>query len=402
MRILSVTITGAVCAFLAGCSPVVDPKNLEVPETGEAYQAQYRDPLPVPRDALAFLRSADMNAEHCQPHRGGAEWQGKGAGLAAPKGELLSRGDLLDVRVAEDDTFTGTYEVSRDGTIRLPFLAPIAAQGRTVGKVESDLIAALRRDGFYGEAPRVSVRIKDFASAAVGVTGAVFEPRPVEIGTVSGDRIDRTRQDALGATTEGRDIANALRAAGGVRPDADLSAVELRRAGRVYRLDMRGVIEGRDHADVMLLTGDEIFVPSRMCFQDDLVKPGPISPAGVSLFLSNLTQPATGNAASAISREVREVPYGTRFMQAVIDANCAGGARATSGRRAAALFSRNPVTGVSLVIERDVERMLRRSDRDDYDPYVLPGDSVICYDSAVTNLAEIGRTIGILAIGLAP
>lgn len=402
MRIIKVTIAGAFGAFLVGCSPVVDPDNLELPEIGEAYQAQYRDPGPIKRGTPAFLLSARMNADQCQPYRGGAAGKGRGAGLSAPTGELLSRGDLLDVRVADDDTFTGAYEVSRDGTIRMPYLAPIAAQGRSVAAVEADLISVLRRDGFYVEAPRVSVRVKDFASAAVGVTGAVFEPRPVEIGSVQGDRLDRTRQEALGASTEGRDIANALRAAGGVRPDADLSAVELRRAGRVYRLDLRGVIEGRDHGDVMLLTGDEIFVPSRMCFQDALLKPGPISPPGISLFLSNLTQPGTGNASSAIGRDVREVPYGTRFMQAVIDANCAGGARATSGRRAAALFSRNPVTGVSLVIERDVEGMLRRSDRDDYDPYVLPGDSVICYDSAVTNLTEIGKAIGILAIGLAP
>ncbi|WP_342665301.1 hypothetical protein [Roseicyclus elongatus] len=41
------------------------------------------------------------------------------------------------------------------------------------------------------------------------------------------------------------------------------------------------------------------------------------------------------------------------------------------------------------MIERDIEGMLRRADRDDYDPYVLPGDAIACYDSRLTNLADL-------------
>jgi hypothetical protein len=161
---------------------------------------------------------------------------------------------------------------------------------------------------------------------------------------------------------------------------------------------MRGVFEGRNAVDIMLLTGDEISVPSRECFQEDLMRPSPISPPGVSMFLSNLTQPATSNATSAVGRDVREMPYGTRYMQAVIDTNCVGGARATSADRSAVLFSRNPITEVSVVIERDIEDLLRRADRDDYDPFLLPGDSIACYDSTITNVGEVGRLIGIVSV----
>jgi hypothetical protein len=183
-----------------------------------------------------------------------------------------------------------------------------------------------------------------------------------------------------------------------VRPDADISAIEVRRNGTRYVIDMRGVFEGQNASDIMLLTGDEIIVPSRGCFQDNLMRPSPISPAGISLFMSNLTQPASGNATSAIGRDVREVPYGTRYLQAVTDLNCVGGARATSAHRSAVLFSRNPVTKVSVVIERDIEDLLRRADRDDYDPYLLPGDSLACYDSTVTNIGEVGRVIGLVGL----
>ena len=49
-----------------------------------------------------------------------------------------------------------------------------------------------------------------------------------------------------------------------------------------------------------------------------------------------------------------------------------------------------------LVIERDIENLLRRADRDDYDPFLLPGDSIACYDSAITNIAEVGRVLGLV------
>ncbi len=128
------------------------------------------------------------------------------------------------------------------------------------------------------------------------------------------------------------------------------------------------------------------------------MRPSPISPPGISLFLSNLTQPAQNNAASAVGQTVRQVPYGSRYMQAVIDANCVGGSRSTSADRSAVLFSRNPMTGVSVVIEREIEDLLRRADRDDFDPYLLPGDAMACYDSTVTNIAEIGRVLGVVAL----
>ncbi len=380
---------------LGNCASFEAPKNIEPIATGKGYQAQYRAPTRRSAEA-SFLQSATMNAETCLPLRGGSG--GKGAGSLG--GERLTRNDLVEIFVSGgDDTFGGSYVVSRDGTLKLPFLQPIQAQGRLSSDIEKDISAALLSGGFFVESPRVSVRVKDFASVTVGVSGAVFEPHAVEIGSVSGDRLDGRRQDALGASSEGRNLSAALRAAGGIRPDADISAIELRRADKLYKLDMRGVFEGENNVDIMLLSGDEVLVPSRQCFQDDLMRPSPISPPGISLFVSNLTQPATGNAPSANGRETRQVPYGTRYLQAAININCVGGAKTTSANRSAVLFSRNPETKVSVVIERNIEKLLRRPERDDFDPYLLPGDAIACYDSSVTNVTEVGRVLGVLSLG---
>jgi protein involved in polysaccharide export with SLBB domain len=382
---------------LGNCAGLDTPDNLEPVAAGDGYQAQYRAP-DVSRGNAQFLRSAAINAQKCRAPRGGTGGKGSGLAASALRGERVTRNDLVDVRIGDDDTFNGDYVVSRDGTIKLPFLPPIRAQGRLTSEIESDIARQLIAGDFFVDRPRISVRVADFASVTVGVSGAVFEPRSVEIGGVPGDQVDSRRQGALGASTEARNLSAALRAAGGVRPDADISAVEVRRGGQLYVLDMRGVFEGQNAVDIMLLTGDEVSVPSRGCFQEELMRPSPISPPGVSLFLSNLTQPAAGNALSAVGRDVREIPYGTRYLQAVINTNCVGGARATSAHRSSVLFSRNPVTGVSVVIERDIENLLRRADRDDYDPYLLPGDSIACYDSTITNIGEVGRVLGQLAL----
>ncbi len=389
----------ALLVGLTACAPPRSPANLEPAAAGGAYQAQYRDPE-RPREAQPLLRSAQMNAARCLPFAGGAgDGSGGKLGGRAPaslRGELLSRGDLLDLRLPEDETFTDEYVVSRDGTLKLPYLTPIPAQGRSTRDVMGAIRSGLVDGGFYAEDPTVSLLVEDFAAARVAISGAVFEPKTADIGGVPGDQVDVRRQGALGDSTEGRNISVALRAAGGVRPDADLSAVRLTRGGTNYRLDLRGALEGRSFDDVMLISGDEVHVPTRDCFQDWMLAPGPISPPGVSLYLSNLTQPATGNAPSAIGQTVRQVPYGTRFMQAVVDSNCVGGARATSAHRSAALFSRNPVTKVSVVIERGIEDMRARAERDDYDPYLLPGDAIACYDSTITNITEVGRVLGIV------
>ncbi|WP_436399181.1 polysaccharide biosynthesis/export family protein [Roseobacter sp. S98] len=388
---------------LTACTSMKKPDNLEPVERGGGYQSQYRD-IAVSRNEMSFLQSPTMNSASCLPEAGGTERMQIGkwsAGSLAPLlGEKLSRNDLVQVTIDGDEALSGDVVVSRDGSLKLPYLQAVMAQGRSIEEVENRLSNALVAAEFYNRPPRLTVRVKDFASVVVGVKGAVFEPHAVEVGGIPGDALDTTRQRAVGSSTEGRNLAAALRAAGGVRPDADLSAVELHRGGRTYRMDLRGIFDGTDPTDIMMLTGDEIVVKSRHCFQDDLMRPGPISPPGVSLFLSNLTKPATNNAGSAIGRDVREMPYGTRYMQALVDANCVGGTKTTNANRKAVLFSRNPITGVSAVIERDIEDLLRRGNRDDFDPYLLPGDAIACYDSNVTSITEVGRALAILGTGL--
>jgi protein involved in polysaccharide export with SLBB domain len=283
--------------------------------------------------------------------------------------------------------------------LKLPHIPGVPAQGRPATDVEAALAESLVSNGIFRTRPRISVRLADFSSAQVHVSGAVFEPGSVEIGRIAGDDQDRSRVEASGASTELRNLSVALRAAGGIRPDADLSRVTIRRGGETLIVDARPAIEGRAFADMMLSAGDEIEVPSRGCFQEALMAPTSVTPPGVKVFMSNLTQPASANALAAIGKDTRELRYGTRFIQAVVGMNCVGGAKLTNADRYAVLFSRNPVTGNSIVIERRLEELLRSADRDDLDPFILPGDAIACYDSTVTNITEVARSIAQVTAG---
>ncbi len=141
-------------------------------------------------------------------------------------------------------------------------------------------------------------------------------------------------------------------------------------------------------------------MPGKHCFQAELARPTPITPPGVRVYMSNLTTPALNNAASGIGRDQTNLPYGTRLLQALFSANCVGGAKMTNAHRSAVLVSTNPETGESEVIERDIESLIRRADRDLYNPVVMPNDAIACYDSGVTNIREVLRSLGDLAVSV--
>ena len=149
-----------------------------------------------------------------------------------------------------------------------------------------------------------------------------------------------------------------------------------------------------------VLDGDRIVVPKQE-FEADYVRPSPLTPPTVQIFLSSTTVPATSNS-QANSEGMLEFPYGSHFSQALGPANCLGGASITNSRRSAVLIRTNRKTGQVFALDRRVEDLARGSEANDENPFLMPGDLVACYDSAVTNLSDVLRIIGqaVFPIGL--
>lgn len=377
---------------LVGCASTANVENREEVSKGLSYQAQYR--AIEGKEPQWLMTAKQQNVHRCAAPLGGEQAI---ASMMSDDVPYLSDGDLLAVDVEGDDTFSGTFEVSQDGKLRLPHLGAVTATGKTVEQVQRNVASALVAGSFYRVSPRVSVRIQDTAPARVFVSGAVFEAGAVSVGGSSGPNADQLRKQAVGGTSDGRRLSRALQSAGGIRPDADLSNVAIIRGGKTLAVDARNAMNGMPYDDMILLDGDHIKIASLDCFQEKLVAPSPITTPGVKVFMSNLTQPATSNANSAVGKEARELRYGTRFLDAVVGMNCMGGTKMVNANRSAVLISRNPVSGESIVIERNIEQLLRDKDRDDSNPFMMPGDAMACYDSTFTNVIEVARGFSTVA-----
>ncbi len=384
------------CTAVAGCSAAWDkPGNPTDLNSDGAYMAERAD---MPAKVIEGKVSAERwNAARCttQPPAAGQ------AVSLAPSSDLmpLSPGDLVRITLPGDDAPSGTYKVGSDGALALDGVGRFPVAGISVQQAQADLAKRLVAMGHYRSGfARVTLRLLDRAAVRVTVSGAVFQAGQVTINQRAPTESDNLRQAATGDHAIGRSLSAALANAAGVRPDADIKNIVVEHAGARQTVDLSGLIDGRPVNDVLLVDGDTIHVPSRNCFQAKLARPSPITPAGVRVFLSNLTTPASSNASSAVGRDQTSLPYGTRFLQALVSANCVGGTQTTNADRWAVLISNNPISGESEVIERRIEGLVRRSDRDGFNPVMLPGDAVACYDSAFTNLRDVLRSVGDIAL----
>nr|WP_281363133.1 polysaccharide biosynthesis/export family protein [Parasphingopyxis algicola] len=299
-------------------------------------------------------------------------------------------GDRVRVAVlGDEDTLSGIYVVDSNGNINLPGVPSVPAAGKTERVVAGALRQSLIAASLVRPLSRaVDLRLIESGGVPISVTGAVFLSGSVRVGERRAeDRVGQREGEVSGDANSGRTVSTALRAAGGVRPDADISRIIVIRDDRQTILDMSGMIDGTQRLDLGVTAGDRIIVPSTGCFRADIVRPSPLTAPGIRVHMSNLSRPANNNAGAGIGTETLNLPYGTRMLQGLVAMNCIGGS-AMNARRRAVLISRNPMNGRSVVIEREVEELVRGADRDSVDPYLMPGDALACYDSRMMNFAD--------------
>lgn len=376
---------------LVGCAGSFErPQNM-ASVSAAPYQAQYQS-MSDAKQNEEFASATSQNLGRCQDMDLALSGQpiDAGLGVAFEEPALLSPGDLLRLSIVRGDGFEGDYVISPDGFLRLPYLGDIPAAGTTKDDLENTIARLLVSGGYFkSNFIQVTTSVLHWAPIQVSVSGAVFQSGDVLLNEREASSDPIARIEASGDFTMQRRLSKALSASAGVRPDADIRNVVLIRNGRRRVFDMTGAIDGGPIEDPLLVAGDRIHVPSRGCFQIALARPSRITPPGIRVHLSNLTWPAASNAASAIGEHATKLPYGTRFLQGLVSANCVGGIQATNARRWGVLMSHNPITGESEVIARSIEDLVRRADRDDFNPVLLPNDAIACYDSHVTNARDV-------------
>ncbi len=355
-----------------------------------------------PRDAFVGYEHSTEELLHTI-NRVTAEQPGLTSGL--PVSPPLSPGDRVRIDLppkgffkgvfdTSDTALAGVYEVGFDGKLKVPYIAAIPVAGLPLHTAETTVNRALETAGYFRPGmARLNLSIQEWAPIQVSVAGAVFFPGIISVNPRSPESSGDQLTLRGGSTAIKRFLTTALQSAGGVRPDADIQRIELIRGKTVHRFDLSGTVAGHRIQDIALIQGDQIRVPSLGLPDARIIRPTAITPPGIRVFLSNLTVPAMNNASSAIERHATSLPYGAQLHTAVVSGNCAGGAASTNSDRYAVLVTTDPVTRRPVTVERRVEQVLSQPESRSVNPYLMPNDSVVCYDSDVSNLRDIGRAI---------
>lgn len=154
---------------------------------------------------------------------------------------ILGAGDVVEVDVLGQADFKTRARIRTDGTIALPFVGNVGAQGDTPTSFAQKVAGALSGAGYFIN-PIVSVEVVSYASRYVIVLGAVGQP-----GLQPVDREYR--------------ISEILARAGGIGGTGANQVILTRATGEEMRLDFEKIATGTGTDDPMVSPGDKIYVP---------------------------------------------------------------------------------------------------------------------------------------------
>jgi len=308
----------------------------------------------------------------------------------------FARGDTLHIKIGGMAEYDGLYQVASNGELDLPFGHSLNVGKLTrSGLIESIENELVRLNWFHRETVRVELSVVSLAPISVSVNGAVFNPGRVSINQRPALKPEEQVARVSGAFSSSRSLASAILAAGGVRPDADLSNIIIVREDKILSISLQSLVDGRGFVKMpTLIDGDQVIVQSTGKVDASLIRPSEITPPGLRVFMSNLTAPALNNAQSAVGADSTRLPYGASLLDAAISANCIGGTHQANASRSIVMVTRNFGGKKQLVVRRSINQLLANSANRLVNPYMIPNDGVACYDSRFTNFRDVARGIG--------
>ena len=308
----------------------------------------------------------------------------------------FSRGDLIKLSLPSMNDYNGIYQINSEGWLELPFDETVFASGFTKTQLTNRVKHLLVDKGWFQERDFIlNLSLVEESAIEISVFGAVFNPGRVIINGQPADKAQDPILQETGAFSTERDLTAAIRSAGGLRPDAKISHIMIKRDSQVYKFDLTAVVNGEQFPFIpSLVNGDQVFVMSNGVENTDLIRPSQLTPPGMRVLMSNLTAPTLSNALSAVGSDSTRLPYGSSLLDAAISANCVGGTHQANASRTILLVTRNYGSKQQYVLKRTINELLATSSDNLMNPYLMPNDGVACYDSRFTNLRDVARGIG--------
>lgn len=243
------------------------------------------------------------------------------AAAAASEPYQLGVGDVIQVDVFQEADLSDSYLIGDDGTIEMPLLGVVQASGMSVEALDEQITIALGERFIVN--PQVTVQVEQFKSQSVQVLGEVNEPgvyyltgattleellamaggikadRSTREALIKNERDDSIPQRVVNLETlrvsaedavylrggdvvyilqgqivsvngqvkspgdipfrEGMTVLDALSAAGGLLPTANIRRVTLKRDEEYISINVRRVNRQKEE-DLPLLSGDKLII----------------------------------------------------------------------------------------------------------------------------------------------
>jgi polysaccharide export outer membrane protein len=191
----------------------------------------------------AFCETAEKTGEEAKP-----AGEGSSAPLPADLYKVSAQ-DVLHVQVVNEVDLTGDFVVSKDGTIKYPYLEYLSVADKTVKEIESLITRLLKPDWLVD--PQVIVMVRQYSAKLAYVTGE---------GMVGSRQISFSGQNEM-------TLLRAIAMAGGFSRIAKKSKVFLFTTddkGKPKRLevDAKDIIKGKT-LDPPIKANDTIYVGER-------------------------------------------------------------------------------------------------------------------------------------------
>ena len=139
--------------------------------------------------------------------------------------------DVLDISVFQAPDLSKTVEVADNGTIDFPLIGETPVSGKTAHEVQRDLSSKLGAK--YLQNPQVQVRVKEFNSNRVTVSGAVKSPG---VFPYKGETLFQCVTMAGGLAPESNSMVLVLRTTNGKRSAAKFNLAQIQ-TGHARRSD---------------------------------------------------------------------------------------------------------------------------------------------------------------------
>jgi polysaccharide export outer membrane protein len=163
--------------------------------------------------------------------------------IAIPQNYILGVGDQLSIQIYGKENSEYQLAITREGSIIIPNVGPVKVAGLSFAEMKAFLSERIKQR-IIGV--NVVVSLAELRSMRIFVLGDAYKPGPYTLSSLS-------------------TVTHALFAAGGVSDIGSLRNIQVKRAGKlVQNVDLYDLlINGDSSSDVMLQSGDVVFIPAQ-------------------------------------------------------------------------------------------------------------------------------------------